>query len=48
MRNNQEGFVKEIIVVSIAILILAYFNIDIQVAAAYIKSSFSWIINLFN
>ena len=48
MIEKEKGFVKEIIIVALAILALAYFNIDIQVVAAYIKMVFAWIINLFN
>jgi len=36
--ESQKGLIKEILIVAIVILILAYFNIDIQVAAEYIKS----------
>ena len=44
--RKENGFIKEIIVVAIAILILGYLNIDVQTAAAYIKTFISWIINL--
>jgi len=38
--ESQKGLIKEVLIVAIAILILAYFNIDIQVASEYIKSFF--------
>ena len=43
----ERGFIKEVIVIIVAILILAWFNIDIQTAADYIKSVFYFIISLF-
>ena len=45
--KREKAFIKEIIVVAVAILILAYFNIDIQTVAQYIKDFINWVLNLF-
>ena len=38
--KSQKGFIKEVLAVFIAILTLAYFNVDMQTAAEYIKTFF--------
>jgi hypothetical protein len=35
--NKEKGFVKEVIVVVVAVILLGYLGISVQDAAAYIK-----------
>jgi len=46
MREKEKGFVKEILIIALAIVVLSKLGIDVDVLARKIEGVFNWFMSL--